>query len=36
VKEVGDANITLDGNHALANETLHFQVTLLNVTRPQN
>ncbi|NYZ74548.1 FKBP-type peptidyl-prolyl cis-trans isomerase [Candidatus Micrarchaeota archaeon] len=36
VKDVADTNITLDGNHPLANETLHFQVTLLNATRPSN
>jgi len=28
-----DQNITLDGNHPLANETLRFQVTLLNASR---
>jgi FKBP-type peptidyl-prolyl cis-trans isomerase 2 len=27
-------NITLDGNHALANKTLDFQVTLLKIERP--
>lgn len=36
VTDVGDTNITLDSNHPLANETLHFQVTLVNVTRPNN
>jgi len=29
-----DQNITLDGNHPLANETLRFQVTLLNASLP--
>lgn len=36
VTDKTDTNITLDSNHALANETLHFQVTLVNVTRPNN
>ena len=29
-----DQNITLDGNHPLANKTLTFQVTLVNVSKP--
>ena len=29
-----DQNITLDGNHPLANETLTFEVTLLDAVRP--
>lgn len=36
VTDKTDTNITLDSNHPLANETLRFQVTLLNVTRPNN
>ena len=33
---VADQNYTLDSNHALANKTLDFQVTLLKVERPTN
>ena len=36
VTDKTDTNITLDGNSPLANETLHFRVTLVNMTRPKN
>lgn len=31
VKEVGDKEITLDGNHDLAGETLHFDVEIMDI-----
>ena len=31
VVELGDGEVTLDGNHPLAGETLHFEVTVVGI-----